>query len=210
MHLVRLVVQLLESLRIQEPYKAVERIVVAVGDHTENGLLSLAQPGQFQRVFIGDVLDLPQREGSQTDSSGHKNAFRRLARRLFENMVLPYGDVIWLLFLQRLKKQIQCRLIIVIVLFRPAVLDHGEHHFHGLLIRRRLMEKVEHKGGVEGNFGFFPKGIVLCGVLRRGVLNEIVDQPEHIWVLADITERVIAVGMARLNEVEHLDNISLL
>lgn len=78
-HLVRLVVQLLESLRIQEPYKAVERIVVAVGDHTENGLLSLAQPGQFQRVFIGDVLDLPQREGSQTDSSGHKNAFRRLA-----------------------------------------------------------------------------------------------------------------------------------
>ena len=50
----------------------------------------------------------------------------------------------------------------------------------------------------------------MCGVLRCGVLNEIGDQPEHIGVLANIAERVIAVGMTRLNEVEHLDNISLL
>ena len=72
------------------------------------------------------------------------------------------------------------------------------------------MEKVKHKGRVEGDFGFFPKGIVLAGVLRRGVLNEVVDQPEYVGVLADIAERVIAVGMARLDQIEHLDDITLL
>lgn len=125
-------------------------------------------------------------------------------------MVLPHSDVIRLFFLQRLEKQIQRGLEIVVVLFRPAVLDHGEHHFHGLLIGRRLMEKVEHKGRVEGDFGFLPKGIVLAGVLRRGILDEVVYQPEHVGVLADIAERVIAVGMARLDQIEHLDDIALL
>ena len=72
------------------------------------------------------------------------------------------------------------------------------------------MEKVKHKGGVEGNFGFLPKGIILAGVLRCGVLNEVVDQPEYIGVLADIAERVIAVGMARLDQIEHLDDVALL
>ena len=72
------------------------------------------------------------------------------------------------------------------------------------------MEKVKHKGGVEGNFGFLPKGVILACVLWRGVLNEVVNQPEHVGVLADIAERVIAVGMARLNQIEHLDNIALL
>ena len=74
----------------------------------------------------------------------------------------------------------------------------------------KFMEKVKHKGGVEGNFGFLPKGVILACVLWRGVLNEVVNQPEHVGVLADIAERVIAVGMARLNQIEHLDNIALL
>ena len=72
------------------------------------------------------------------------------------------------------------------------------------------MEKVKHKGGIEGDFGFLPKGIILAGVLRRGVLNEIVNQPEHVGVFADIAERVIAVGMARLDKIEYLDDIALL
>ena len=72
------------------------------------------------------------------------------------------------------------------------------------------MEQIQHKGGIKGNFGFLPKGIVLAGVLRRGVLNKVVYQPEHVGVLADIAERVIAVGMARLYEVEHPDDIALL
>ena len=72
------------------------------------------------------------------------------------------------------------------------------------------MEKVKHKGGVEGDFGFLPKRVILAGVFRRGVLNKVVDQPENIGVLADIPKGVIAVGMARLDQIEHLDNVALL
>lgn len=72
------------------------------------------------------------------------------------------------------------------------------------------MEKIQHKGRVEGDFGFLPKGVVLTGVLRRGVLDKVTDKAEHVGVPADIAERVIAVGMARLDEVKHLDNIPLL
>ena len=209
-YLVRLVIQLLKCLGIEHTDKEIKAHVIAVRDYTENSLLAFSQLGKLQIILVGNVLYLSQRERGQPDGGRHKDAFCRLARRLLENVILPHGNMIRLFFLQRLEKQIQRGLEIVVVLFRPAVLDHGEHHFHGLLIGRRLMEKVKHKGGVEGNFGFLPKGVILACVLRRGALNEVVDQPEHIGVLADIAERVIAVGMARLDQIEHLDDIALL
>jgi hypothetical protein len=125
-------------------------------------------------------------------------------------VILPNSDVIRLLFLQCLEKQIQRRLIIVVILFCSAVLDHSEHHFQSLFVRRGLMEKIQHKGRVEGNFGFLPKGIVLTGILRCGILNKVADEPEHVGVLADIAKGIVAVAVARLDEVKHLDNIPLL
>mgnify|MGYP007006970910 CR=1 FL=1 len=41
------------------------------------------------------------------------------------------------------------------------------------------MEQVQHEGGVQGNFGLLPKGIILLGVLWRGVFDEIVDEPSE-------------------------------
>ena len=72
------------------------------------------------------------------------------------------------------------------------------------------MEQIQHKGGIEGDFGFLPKGIILAGVFRRGVLDKVVYQPEHVGVLADIAEGVIAVGMARFDQIKYLDDIALL
>ena len=125
-------------------------------------------------VLVGNVLDLPQGKCGQTDGGRHKDALGRLARRLFENVILPHGYMIRLFFLQCLKKQVQRRLIIVVLFFRPAELNHGEHHFHRLLVWRRLMQQIQHESGIKGNFGFLPKGIVLTGVLRRSVLDEVV------------------------------------
>ena len=55
-----------------------------------------------------------------------------------------------------------------------------------------------------------PKWIIGFGAFRRGVLYEVVDELEHVGVFADIPEGVIAVGMARLDQVEDLDHIALL
>ena len=73
------------------------------------------------------------------------------------------------------------------------------------------MEKIQHKGAESRAISdFSQKGVVLTGVLRRGVLDKVADKAEHVGVPADIAERIIAVGMARLDEVKHLDNIPLL
>ena len=47
------------------------------------------------------------------------------------------------------------------------------------------------------------------GVFRRGVADEIGDQLQHIGVVADVVERVVAVGAIRVNEVENLDRVPL-
>ena len=41
------------------------------------------------------------------------------------------------------------------------------------------------------------------GVFGSGVFDEVVNEPEHIGVLADVVERVITVGMAGVYQVEH-------
>ena len=115
-----------------------------------------------------------------------------------------------LLLLQSLKEQIQRRLVVVTVLPGGSVLYHGEYHLHGLLPGRGLVEQIQHQRRIQGRLGFLPEGVVLAGVFRRGVLDEIAYQPEHIAVLADIAEGIVAVGMGRVYKVEHLYHIALL
>ena len=66
-NLVRLVVQLLKCLGVEHADKEIEAHVVAVRDDAENGLLAFSQLGKLQIVLVGNVLDLPQREGGKPD-----------------------------------------------------------------------------------------------------------------------------------------------
>ena len=208
--LVCLKVQLLERLGIKHTNEKVQAVVVAVRDDAENGLFAVAQLAQFHGVPGGDVLDLREGEGGKADGSTNKDAFGSLARGLFENTVLPQGDVVWLFLFQRLKEQIQWRFVVVVFLFGGTVFDHGQYHFHGLLLYGCFVEKIQHKGAVQSYLGFLPKGVVGVCSFWGGVLDEVVYEPEHIRVLADVVERVIAVGTDRVNEVKDPDGVAVL
>ena len=71
------------------------------------------------------------------------------------------------------------------------------------------MEKIQHQGTIQRNFGLLPKGIILGCVLGCGVLNEVVNQPEYIGILADIPERIVMVGMAGVNKVKYPDGVPM-
>ena len=55
------------------------------------------------------------------------------------------------------------------------------------------MEQVKHERGVKRCFRFLPEWIVCFCALWSGVLDEIVNQLEHIRILSDVAKRVVAV-----------------
>lgn len=120
-----LIVQLLKRLRIEHTYQEVQRGVVAVGDHTENRLFAAAQLVQLHIVPAGDPLYFWQGESRQAHSSLHQNRLCGFASGLLENLVLPYRDMLRLLFLQGLEKQIKRGLEVIVVLLGAAVLKPG-------------------------------------------------------------------------------------
>ena len=110
--------------------------------------------------------------------------------------------------LQRLKEHIQGGLKIIVILSGPAVLDHIHDHLQILFLRRGLMEQIQDEGGVQGNLGFLPERVVVGGIFRRGVLNQIVHQFHGVLVVLQVWERVEGVGVVGVNEVKRLDNIA--
>ena len=125
-------------------------------------------------------------------------------------MVLPHSNVVRLFFLQGFKEQIERRLVVIIFLLCAAVFDHIQNRLHVLILLRRFMQKIEHERGVQRGFGFLPERIVCFCAFRGGVLDEIVDQFEHIRVLADIAERIVAVRFCRIDQIEHTQHIAFL
>jgi hypothetical protein len=47
------------------------------------------------------------------------------------------------------------------------------------------------------------------GVFRGGVADKICDQLQHVGVVADVMERVVAIGAIRVNQVKNLDGVPL-
>ena len=108
-------------------------------------------------------------------------------------MVLPHGNVIGLFFLQGFKEQVKRRLIIVIFFLCAAVFNHVENGFHILIFNRRFVQQIEHERSVKRRLRFFPERIICFRALWSGVLDEIVNQLEHVRVLAYVAKRVVAV-----------------
>ena len=106
MHLVRLEIQLLERLGVEHPDQEVEGHIVAVWYDAEDGLFAFPQLLQLHVVRTGDSLDFRQGKRSQADRCSNEDAHGRLAGCLFEHFVLPQGNMVWILFLQRVKEQV--------------------------------------------------------------------------------------------------------
>ena len=71
------------------------------------------------------------------------------------------------------------------------------------------MEQVQHEGGIQGNLAFLPKRVIGMCVFRRGVADEIGDQFQHIGVVSDVVEGVVAVRVFRVHKVNDADGIAL-
>ena len=210
MHLVRTVIKLLKRLRVEHTDEKVERGIVAVGNDAEDRLFTLSELPQLQCVVAGDALDLRQGKGRETNGGAHEDAHSRLAGSLLKNGILPHSDMIRLFLPQRLEKQVERRLVLLIVVAHLGVVEHGEHHIHCLFLGRSLVQKIEHERAVQRRLAFLPKRVRLCSVLRRGVFNEVIHQPEHIRVLSDVVEWVVGIGVCKVNEVKNADNVAVL
>ena len=111
---------------------------------------------------------------------------------------------------QRLEEQIERRLILLIIVAHLGVVEHGEHHIHCLLLGGCLVQKIEHERAVQRRLAFLPKRIGLRSVLWRGVLDEVIHQPEHIRILSDVIERVVCIRVCGINEVKNADDVAAL
>ena len=125
-------------------------------------------------------------------------------------MVLPHGNVIGLFFLQCFKQQIERRLIVVIFFLCTAVFNHVKNRFHVLIFNRRFVQQIEHECSIQSRFGLLPEWIVCFCALWSGVLDEIVNQLEHVRVFADIAKGVVAIRFRRVNQVKDAQHIPLL
>ena len=208
-YLIRLEVKLLERLGIEHTHKKIQAHVVAVRDNAENGLFPFPQLPQLHLVPCGDPLYLRQGKWRETHSGADQDTHGRLAGGLLEHFVLPDSDMVRVLLLQRLEQKIKGGNMVAVPLLGRSILQHGQHHLHGLFLRRSLVEQIQHEGGIQGNLAFFPKRVIGMCVFRGGVANEICDQLQHVVVVADVVERVVAVGAIRVYQGKNLDGVAL-
>ena len=107
----------------------------------------------------GEVADLMLKEGLEAAKIATELSAKGLVNvaALLAAMVKQHYKVVGKVGIERLMKDSNAESVIIPikaadyeqfqkiakqfgVLFRPAVLDHGEHHVHGLLIGRRFMD----------------------------------------------------------------------
>ena len=70
------------------------------------------------------------------------------------------------------------------------------------------MKQIEHEGAVQGSLGLLPERVALLGVFRGGVLDQVVNEPEHIRVFSDVAEGVVAVRAGQVHQVEHPQDVA--
>ena len=200
----------MKRLCVEHSNQKIEGVVVAVRDNTENRLLPVSQLLQLQIIPAGEPLDFREGKHRQTDSRTHQNALGSFAGGLLKNVVFPNRNVIRFFLFKRLKQQIQRRLVLFVLFFCAPKLNHRQKHLHILFLWRRLVEQIEHEGGKQGRLGFFPKRVRLVGILGRGILDEVVNEAEHIGVFSDVMKGIVAIRVLRVYQVKDTDRISLL
>ena len=114
-----------------------------------------------------------------------------------------------LLLLQCPEQHIQRTAVLLVLLPHIGKIHHVNHGLKVLLILWRFVDEVEHERGVQRNLSLFPEGVVAGGVAGRSVLDEVVDEGQHIFFTVNVGKGVVSVGLAGVDQVEHPDFVAL-
>ena len=97
-----------------------------------------------------------------------------------------------------------------IFLAHLGVFQHAHDHREVLLIFRCFLKQHENDGLQECGFGFGPERVGLVAALRRGGLDQVIDQLQYILFVAQVAERVISVRLFQIHKVQNAHVIALL
>ena len=161
----------------------------------------------MQLIGHGQPGDLRQIEGSQPDTDAHQYGLGGFSGGLLVNAVLLDGNAFGVMHGQTLEEDIQRRLVALVLLLDLGAAQQLHNHAEVLFFRRGFMQQIQHEGLKQRSFGFFPERVGALCVGRRGVLNEVGDQLQHILVIPHITKGIIAEGRIGVEQIEHPDFI---
>ena len=199
----------MERLRVKQAYKEIERVVVIWDNSVERDLF-LAQRVKVHVVMVGQGLNLRQIERREADSRTHQDRFRSLASGQFENLILPDSDAVRFSALYGFKEQIEWGHMPFIFLAHLGAFQHAHDHREVLLVFRGFLKQHEDDRLQECGFGFGPERIGLVAALRRGGLDQVVDQLQHVLFVAQIAEWIIAVRLLQIHKVQNAHVVALL
>ena len=118
---------------------------IRIAHNHKKGCFSISQFVKLQFVVQHNFPQLVNIKRSQPGSTGNQNTFKRFPRRLFELFVLLHRKAIWLFLFQIFKHNVDRALIIFVVLFYFAHIQHFNHHGNVLIFRWGFIPKVSDK-----------------------------------------------------------------
>ena len=208
MHNVSGIVELLEELRVEHADYEVEAGVV-VGDDRKNRSFALPHQRQLQFVVLGDGRQGFQIELLQAGDQRDLNGFQSLAAAGVIAPIVFQGNMLRAVLLQLFEQGVQRRNMVFIILLDLAVADHVHNHGEVLLVGRRFIVQIEHQRQKEHGRRLIPEGVLRLTALWRGVLEQVRHKPLNVVVTLQINKGIVAMTLSHVDEVNHLDYISL-
>ena len=206
---VGLIVELLKQLGIKHTHDEIEGTVV-IGNYGEYRRFLFADLPQIHFIALGNAGQRIQIELFQTGDKGNLDGFQRLSAAGVIRPIILEGDMLRVSFLQSLKKLIENRLILLVVLLYIAGSDHLHNHGKVLLIGRSLIMEIADKGLKQHGCRLIPERVLCLRTFGCCILKEVCGKPLNIIIAADIHERVVAMAFLHINEVKDFYFIALL
>jgi len=97
-----------------------------------------------------------------------------------------------------------------IFLAHLGVFQHAHDHGEILLVFRGFLKQHEDDRLQECSFGFGPEWVGLVTALRRGGLDQVIDQLQHVLFVAQIAEWIVAVRLFQIHKVQNAHVVALL
>ena len=125
-------------------------------------------------------------------------------------MVLLYRKVFRVAHGETFKQLVENGSVFFIFFLYFCGVDHLHDHGKVLFLRRRFVHKVENKCLKQRRFCTLPEGVVALRAFGCGVAYKIADQAQYVLIVAQIQKGIKAVTARSVDQVKHLNVISLL
>ena len=97
-----------------------------------------------------------------------------------------------------------------IFLAHLGVFQHAHDHREVLFIFRGFLKQHEDDSLQECGFGLRPEWIGFMAALRRGGLDQVVDQLQYVFFIPQIAERIVAIRLLQIHKVQNAHVVALL